>query len=121
MIKYLYQKSAERQNGQPMQKRRIFITAIAALLLLTTVTGVLPISAVTDKDPIDYSRPGSTVKTVSAAEILERYLGTELTTAERSYLVEFSDTELKYNDGITTADMIALYEDGKLEIHGKLL
>lgn len=96
--------------------KRITASALALLILATLLVGVLPAYASVSADKYDYSLPGSTVKTVGAAEILENYINGSLTTAEREYLVEFSDTELKYSDGITTAEIIAIPTAGGLTV-----
>ena len=88
--------------------KRITASALALLIFATLLVGLLPASASTVADKYDYSLPGATVRTVSAAEILESYLSGSLTAAERDYLVEFSDTEIRYSDGITTAEIIAI-------------
>ena len=65
--------------------KRITASALALLIFATLLVGLLPASASTVADKYDYSLSGATVRTVSAAEILESYLSGSLTAAERDY------------------------------------
>lgn len=103
-----------------MIKRKYFSRIIALALTLTTVISLLSVIAYgsdSDSDILDYSRPGSQyTKTLSAPDIVERVLNTEISEEERAYLLSYSDTEIRYDDGIPTSAVIADYDSGTLSV-----
>lgn len=97
--------------------RIISIFILSTLLLSILLT--LGVSAeASSTSSYDLSREGSSHnKEMNSAELLEKMLGEELSTAERAYLVSYGDLSVKYDDGITTAFVSAMPDDGRLTVN----
>ena len=97
--------------------KRNFTPLLSFFVFLVILSAFILPSAAASTDAYDYSRPGSAHNaTLSSADILELYLGTELAPAERGYLHSYGELSLSYNDAITTDKIVCGYEDGTLTV-----
>ena len=101
-----------------MKKRLTCVTSL--ILVFATVFSIafgIIASASEYKDDYDLSKVGSPYnKTLTSADILEDYLGEDLLTAERNYLISYSEVALKYDDGITTSNVSVFFENETLTV-----
>ena len=92
-----------------MKKKTYISTFVALLLVLASLFTVCPASAASPS--YDLSRPASSHgRELDTADILEAYLGSPLSPAERDYLAAFGNLRLKYDAGITTSCVVTSYE-----------
>lgn len=90
---------------------------LSFFLFLVLLASFITQTAVSAEGSYDYSRPASSHNvTLNSADILERYLGAEISDAERGYLSLFGGLSLTYNDGITTDKIICDYDGGALTV-----
>lgn len=103
-----------------MQGRRRLLGALSLCLILLLLFGYVAATAAETADGYDYSRPGSVYnKTVTGSDILEGYLGEELSTVETEYLVKVGGAKIEYDDGITTSYVTATVEGEVLTVHAR--
>ena len=103
-----------------MRKRKILLSLISVAMSLTALFGVIAptVLAGTETPDYDFSREGSQhTKILNSADILEAVLGTRLGEAERAYLVEYGETEIKYEDGITSSNIRVDYDGSSLTLY----
>jgi len=88
------------------------------LLALSISLLLLPISAANENgDDYDYSRLGSVHNlSLNSAELLTLLLGEELSEQEYSYLEKHGGVTVKYENGMTTAQVITEYNDETKEL-----
>nr|MBQ8890494.1 InlB B-repeat-containing protein [Clostridia bacterium] len=99
-------------------KKRILSCAVCLLVLAATLTAmILPIKAETDVGVIDLSRPASShTTTLTAADIVEYFVGGEISSEEREYLEKHGGVSIKYDKGITTSSVICEYHEGAVTV-----
>ncbi len=101
-----------------IKSNRAAVVSISILLALVCV--LIPcftVVAGATQEGYDYSRPASAhnVK-VDSATLLEEYLSSPLSDAERDYLAQHGSVELVYDNGITTSKVAVQNENGKLTV-----
>ena len=88
------------------------------LVLAATLTAmILPIKAEGDVGVIDLSRPASShTTTLTAADIVEYFVGGEISAEEREYLEKHGGVSIKYDNGITTSSVVCEYHEGTVTV-----
>ncbi len=101
-----------------MNKNKRFskiICAIFAAVLLASLS--LPVLAEGNKQVVDASRPGSLYnESLDSVELLRKILDEysrdcEIGEAERNYLLAYGNTELVYNYGVSSSNIVAEYDE----------
>lgn len=88
-----------------------------ALLLCVCVGLLAPIAEADVGRTVDLSRAGSQYTvTVGSLELVEILLGESVSRAEHTYLLEYGDYSVKYDEGITTATIHATLDSGVLRV-----
>ena len=105
-----------------MKNKKYTVRILSALICAILLTGVFLGVCSSAEEPrggnYDLSRAGSSHnKVLSSADVLERILGEELSSAERAYLVSYGDLSVSYDDGITTEKISAMYKDERLTVN----
>ncbi len=103
-----------------MRKRKILLSLISVAMTLLAIFGVVSTTALASSEEIDYdfSREGSQhTRTLTTTDILDAIEGIELGEAERAYLLEYGDTEIKYEDGITASYVRVDYDGSSVLLY----
>ena len=108
-----------------MKNRKLIKKIITALLSLSLcIAAAMPTFALGAGQVIDASRPGSLYnETLDSVELLDKVLDSyspeyEIGDAERSYLLAYGDTELVYNYGVGSNNVVSEYDEqtGRLSV-----
>lgn len=101
-----------------MPKKKIFLKTLSVLLVLCSLMSVILFTAgASAKENYDFSRPGSlNTVTLNSADVLQKILGEQLHEAERLYLINYGDFELKYDAGIPPSPIEANCINGTLSL-----
>ncbi len=88
------------------------------LLLAAALTAmILPVKAEGAVGVIDLSRPASSHTTnLTAADIVEYFVGEGISDEEREYLEKHGGVSIKYDNGITTSSVVCEYHEGAVTV-----
>ncbi len=103
-----------------MRFRRLASCALALSLVIVLLFGTVSAMGAASFQDYDYSRPGSEYnKTLTSADILERYLGEELSEIESDYLISCGDVKIEYDDAVTTSYVTAVCDGESLVVRAR--
>ena len=98
-----------------MRFRKCATVVLCLVLALVAVAVPILVSAYSvDEVDQDYSRPGSSHNLqLNSADILERYLGEQLNSAEYDYLAEHGGVTLTFDKGVNTSYSMLTYNEAE--------
>ena len=103
-----------------MKDRNKISTKILALLMVLIVLALSVVPAMAATDSYNFANAGSdATNVIDSTEILEDYIGKDLSEAERRFLESYSTIALKYNPVINTNKITLTYGSGKLTVKAK--
>ncbi len=99
--------------------KRIILSLFAIIIVITVIfSSSLSILGAADDESYDYSNPSAVNnRQISSDMLLEAYLGDEISDEERAYLAEYGSVTVRYDDSISTGNVVCIFEDGRLTVN----